>query len=222
MTAVDVPAVAGTVFGSRVDLAARYGRHLSTTGVEWGLIGPREVPRLWDRHILNCAVVTDFVDSEATVADVGSGAGLPGVPMAIRRPDLQVTLIEPLARRAEWLTMVAKDLDLANVEILRDRADNVAGIRRFSVVTARAVARLVGLVPWTLPLAGPHGVVLAIKGDGAEEEVAKSGQALRSFGASSWSIETAGSGLLETPTRVVRVVVGQNGGKVPGKRRRRN
>lgn len=216
----EAPGVAGTIFDARLDLARQYAEHLSTTGVDWGLIGPREVPRLWERHILNCAVVTELMGDGATVADVGSGAGLPGIPVAIRRPDLSLTLIEPLARRADWLRMVVDDLGLSNVEIVRERSEDIAGTRRFSIVTARAVAKLVGLVPWTLPLLEPQGLLLAIKGDAAAEELAKSGQALRSFGAATWSVETAGGRLLETPTRVVRVTVGQNGGKVPGKRRR--
>lgn len=215
------PDVAAIVFQRHVSLAERYAEHLRTTGVEWGLIGPREVSRLWERHILNCAVITDLIEENATVADVGSGAGLPGLVMAIRRPDLHVTLIEPLARRVDWLTIVAADLQLANVEIVRERSEDVAGRRRFSVVTARAVARLVGLVPWTLPLTAPHGALLAIKGAGAEDEMVKAGQAMRSFGASTWSVETAGGDVLATPTRVVRVSVGQNGGKVPGTSRRR-
>lgn len=215
------PDIAREVFGDRYPTAVDYAEHLRTSGIEQGLLGPREVPRLWDRHILNCAVVTDLVEDGATVADVGSGAGLPGIAMAIRRPDLMVTLIEPLSRRVRWLTSVVDDLDVANVEVVRARAEEIAGTRRFAVVTARAVAGLAGLVPWTLPLAAPHGTVLAIKGSGAESELAKAGQPLRSFGASSWSIETAGGSLLETPTRVVQVRVGQHGGKIPGKNKRR-
>ncbi|GAB3562607.1 16S rRNA (guanine(527)-N(7))-methyltransferase RsmG [Spelaeicoccus albus] len=215
-----VPDVAAAVFPDTRDTVARYAQYLRTSGVERGLIGPREVSRLWDRHILNCAVVTDLIDEAATVVDVGSGAGLPGLVMAIRRPDLRMTLLEPLGRRVDWLHEVIAGLELDNVEVVRARSEEIAGTRRFAVVTARAVARLAGLVPWTLPLAEPHGSVLAIKGAAAEAELAKAGQPLRSFGATSWSIETAGGSVLETPTRVIHVRVGQNGGKVPGRKKR--
>ncbi|WGW11786.1 16S rRNA (guanine(527)-N(7))-methyltransferase RsmG [Saxibacter everestensis] len=214
------PTVAGEVYRDAISTAREYASHLSTTGVEWGLIGPREVPRLWDRHILNCAVVADLVDADDTVVDVGSGAGLPGIAMAIRRPDTAFTLVEPLARRVQWLEMVVADLGLHNVEVVRARSEELAGTRRFSVATARAVAALSGLVPWTLPLLGPRGRLLAIKGQAAEEEIRKAGQALRSFGASEKKIVTVGAGLLEVPTRVVEVIVGQNGGKVPGSLRK--
>ena len=101
--------------------------HLATTGIERGLIGPREVPRLWVRHVLNCAAVQEYIAEGASVADVGSGAGLPGLCLAIARPDLSITLIEPLERRVIWLHEVVEDLGLENVKILRSRAEQAVG-----------------------------------------------------------------------------------------------
>ncbi|GMA87065.1 hypothetical protein GCM10025868_23150 [Angustibacter aerolatus] len=120
------PEVAHRVFGARLDLAVAYVEHLVTTGIEWGLVGPREAPRIWERHVLNCAVMADLVPEGATVADIGSGAGLPGLALAIRRPDLDVTLVEPLLRRTTWLEHVVADLDLEHVRVLRARAEEPA------------------------------------------------------------------------------------------------
>ena len=180
------PATAEQVFGAALPLAERYVAWLASDGVTRGLIGPREVPRLWERHLLNSAVVEELVPSEATVADVGSGAGLPGLVLALVRPDLQVTLIEPLLRRATFLTEAVDLLGTANVEVVRSRAEELRG-RRFAVVTARAVAPLTRLAGWCAPLIEPAGWMLALKGDRAEEELAEaaavSGKAsLRSLG----------------------------------------
>ena len=143
---------ADQIFGDRLPLAERYVEHLATSGIERGLIGPREVPRLWERHVLNCAVVEEFIEDGARVADVGSGAGLPGLCLAIARPDLQLTLIEPLERRVIWLTEVVDDLGLDNVDILRSRAEQAVGQVDADYVTARAVSALVGLLDITLPI----------------------------------------------------------------------
>jgi len=182
---------------------------LATTGVERGLIGPREVPRLWSRHLVNCAVVAqeanDVIRLGSTVADVGSGAGLPGLVWALVRPDLTVTLIEPLLRRATFLSEAVVELSLEDrVEVLRARAEDVAP-RRFDVVTARAVARLPQLLAWTLPLASIGGVVLALKGSSAAQEVdeAESGRAV--LGAGPIMIRSYGVGTIEPPTTVVVV-----------------
>ena len=185
------------------DLAAinRYIDLLATWGIERGLIGPREAPRLWDRHVLNCAVVTPRIPSAASVADVGSGAGLPGLVWAIARPDLTVTLIEPLLRRTTFLTEVIDELALANVTVIRGRADEVAQV--FDVVTARAVADLGKLGSWCLPLVRPGGVLLALKGESASTEVEMWTQALRVDGAT--DIVVTSYGAVETPTTVVEV-----------------
>jgi 16S rRNA (guanine527-N7)-methyltransferase len=198
------PAVAGAIFGSRVDLAARYADLLAGEATVRGLIGPREVPRLWERHLLNCAVVADLIAVGATVADIGSGAGLPGIVLALRRPDLLVCLVEPLARRTTFLTEAVTALGLDNVEVRRARAEELHGRRRFDVVTSRAVAPLPKLAAWSLPLVRGGGQNLAMKGSSAPAEVATAGPALRRLGARDWSVETLGTEL-ETPVTVVRI-----------------
>jgi 16S rRNA (guanine527-N7)-methyltransferase len=182
---------------------------LATSGVERGLIGPREVPRLWSRHLVNCAVVaqeaTDEIPLGCTVADVGSGAGLPGLVWALIRPDLKVTLIEPLLRRATFLTEAVAQLSLEDrVEVLRARAEDVVP-REFDVVTARAVARLPQLLTWTLPLASVGGVVLALKGSSAAQEVAEAEAARTSLGVGPITIHSYGVGTIEPATTVVVV-----------------
>lgn len=185
---------------------------LATRGVERGLIGPREVPRLWSRHLVNCAVVaeeaTDEMPIGCTVADVGSGAGLPGIVWALVRPDLRVTLIEPLLRRATFLSETVTELSLGDrVEVVRARAEVVAP-RTFDVVTARAVARLPQLMSWTLPLAAVGGVVLALKGSSAVQEVQEAQDAAvmgTSLGAGVISIRAYGVGTIDPPTTVVLV-----------------
>ncbi|MBO0896922.1 MULTISPECIES: 16S rRNA (guanine(527)-N(7))-methyltransferase RsmG [Arthrobacter] len=196
------------IFGSRLDLAERYVGHLATSGMERGLLGPREVPRLWSRHVLNCAVVADLIDENLRVADVGSGAGLPGLCLAIARPDLHLTLIEPLERRVNWLNEVVEDLGLDNVTVLRGRAEQVVKDVDADVVTARAVSALSTLAGLTIPLLKGKGEVLAIKGRSAEEEIAKAAKAIRKLGGRETSIVTAGEDLLEEHTTVVRILVG--------------
>ena len=195
------------IFGDRLDLAKRYVEHLATSGIERGLIGPREVPRLWSRHVLNCAVVAELIDDGAKVADVGSGAGLPGLCLAIARPDLYLTLIEPLERRVVWLEEVVMDLGLSNVEIIRSRAEAAIGKVECSVVTARAVSALKTLAPLTIPLLGGEGELLAIKGRSAEEEIATAGKTIRNLGGYLTEVVVAGQDVLEEPTTVVRVKV---------------
>ena len=196
------------IFGSRLELAERYVEHLATSGIERGLLGPREVPRLWSRHVLNCAVVADLIDENARVADVGSGAGLPGLCLAIARPDLQLTLIEPLERRVIWLNEVVEDLGLDNVTVIRGRAEQVVDDVEADVVTARAVSALATLAGLTIPLLKGQGIVLAIKGRSAEEEIQKAAKAIRKLGGKETSILTAGEELLEEHTTVVRIRVG--------------
>ena len=195
------PSSAAGVFGDRLDVAERYVDMLTSVGVERGLIGPREIPRLWERHIMNCAVVVPRVPFGASVADVGSGAGLPGVVWAIARPDLELTLIEPLLRRTVFLEEAVATLGLDRVTVLRSRAEDVD--ERFDVVTARAVAPLEKLATWCLPLVRPGGVLLALKGRTAEEEVASSLVSLHKMGAT--DIVVSSHGDLRVPTTVVEV-----------------
>jgi len=188
-------------FGDDLTTISRYVDLLNAWGIERGLIGPREAPRLWNRHILNCAVVVPRIPSEASVADVGSGAGLPGLVWAIARPDIKVTLIEPLQRRTTFLTEVIDELGLANATVVRGRAAEVSHV--FDVVAARAVADLGKLGSWCLPLVRPGGVLLALKGESAAAEVAMWAEALRRDGAT--SIVVVSYGDVETPTTVVEV-----------------
>lgn len=194
------------LFGERLPLAERYVAHLASSGIVRGLIGPREVPRLWSRHVLNCAVVEELISTGARVADVGSGAGLPGLCLALARPDLRITLIEPLERRVQWLDEVVADLGLTNVRVLRARAEQARDeVGEVDVVTARAVSALVGLVDITLPLLRGTGELLALKGRSAADEVRKAQKKLNRLGARSTEIVQAGADLLEEPTTVVRV-----------------
>ncbi len=200
------------VFGEQVGLARRFAVHLATSGVERGLIGPREVPRLWTRHVLNCAVLGELVPQGATVVDVGSGAGLPGIAVALARPDLEVTLVEPLERRTTWLSEVVEDLGIG-VRVVRGRAEEVAGTVAGQVVTARAVAALDKLARWSLPLVEPGGQVLAIKGRSADEELAGARAALRRRGVVEDAVLSCGERWLAVPTTVVRLRVGAAGGR---------
>lgn len=195
---------AETVFGPRWELAQDYARHLATTGVAHGLVGPREVDRLWARHLLNCAVVGELVPSGASVLDVGSGAGLPGLALAIARPDLSVLLVEPLLRRTTWLEDVVADLGV-DVHVVRARAEELHGTRRADVVTSRAVAPLDRLARWCLPLVAPGGRMLAIKGRGAEAEVDGAAAALRRLGAERTDVLRCGMAYAGGGTTVVRV-----------------
>ena len=194
-------------FGDRLPLARRYAEHLATTGVEWGLVGPREASRVWERHVLNCAVVADLVPPGARVLDIGSGAGLPGIPLALARPDLRVVLVEPLARRVEWLRTVLADLDLP-VEVERGRAADTPVRRRWEgadVVTSRAVAPLHRLAAWCLPLVRPGGMMLAVKGVSAPAEVERDARVIAALGGGSPRIETCGIGIVDPPSTVVVV-----------------
>lgn len=211
------------VFGVRRRHAERYAEHLVTSGVERGLIGPREAPRVWERHVLNCAVVAEIVPTGARVVDVGSGAGLPGIPLALARPDLQVVLLEPLPRRAEWLREVIDDLGLA-VEVERGRAEEPAVRRRWEgadVVTARAVAPLGRLAGWCVPLLRPGGMMLALKGAGAAAEVERDAVAVRKSGGGAARIVRCGTGTVDPPSTVVVVERVRGSDRSGGPRRRR-
>ncbi|MEY9966084.1 16S rRNA (guanine527-N7)-methyltransferase [Streptacidiphilus sp. MAP12-16] len=216
----EAPPVARAVFGDRFEQAVRYAELLADAGVRRGLIGPREVPRLWDRHVLNCAVLGELLPEGASLCDVGSGAGLPGIPVALARPDVRITLLEPLLRRTTFLEEVVRELRLDNVTVLRGRAEEMVGKLAVDVVTARAVAPLDRLAGWGLPLLRPYGVMLALKGDSAEQELVDHKAALVKLGAREWSVGTAGEGVVETPTHVVRVQVGESPGGVKAAARR--
>lgn len=172
-------------FGDRVDLAQRYVDLLATTATSRGLVGPREVGRLWERHVLNCAPLAGLCPPGEEVVDVGSGAGLPGLVLAIARPDLRVTLLEPLLRRVVWLTEVVDELGL-DVRVVRARAED-SGLRT-STAVARAVAPLERLGALCLPLLRPGGQLLALKGASAAQELDAAVPALRRAGAGSWEV----------------------------------
>lgn len=202
-----------TLFGDRLDLAAAYAELLATDGVVRGLIGPREAPRIWDRHLLNCAAVAERIPTDATVLDVGSGAGLPGLVLAIARPDLTVTLIEPLARRTSFLIEVVERLGLArSVRVFRGRADEAAsgssGREPISgdVVTARAVAPLDRLAGWSLPLAVRGGRLLALKGSSAAAEIEEHAEVVARLGGGEPAVRLCGVGVIDPPTTVVEIV----------------
>jgi 16S rRNA (guanine527-N7)-methyltransferase len=209
--AVPAPPVAGAIFGAALPAAERFVAHLADTGISWGLVGPREVPRLWDRHVLNCAVLTDLIAQDARVIDIGSGAGLPGLTIALRRPDLRVVLVEPLLRRAHWLELVVADLGLANVKVRRSRAEELHGEEYGDYVTARAVASLDRLARWGLPLLRPHGELLALKGQSAAEEVSRTARAVSAAGGVGTEVVTVGAEFLDSPVTVVRVRIGAGG-----------
>jgi 16S rRNA (guanine527-N7)-methyltransferase len=209
------PEQAREVFGERYADAVRYAELLAEAGVQRGLIGPREVPRLWERHLLNCAVLSEVVPEGVTVCDVGSGAGLPGIPLALVRPDLKITLLEPLLRRTNFLTEVVELLGLDHVTVLRGRAEEVMGkLPPVHVVTARAVAPLDRLAAWGVPLLRPYGEMLALKGDTAEEELKSAATALSKLGAVETSIMHVGEGIVDPLSTVVRVEVGESPGGV--------
>jgi 16S rRNA (guanine527-N7)-methyltransferase len=196
------PVQAAAVFGDRIDLARGYAAALVRDSDLLGLLGPREMPRLWSRHILNSAVVAELVAPGKTVCDIGSGAGLPGIPMAIVLPDTRFTLIEPMERRSDWLISVVEELGLKNVEVLRARAEEVG--EAFDIATARAVSALPKLLRLCVPLVRHGGEILALKGSKASEEIEDAKRIQKKMGISSFEIVHAGAGLLTEPTLVVR------------------
>nr|WP_245663430.1 16S rRNA (guanine(527)-N(7))-methyltransferase RsmG [Nocardia inohanensis] len=203
---VEPPAVASVVFGDRLEMAREYYAALASAGVERGLIGPREVPRLWDRHILNCAVIGDLMAEGVRVVDIGSGAGLPGIPLAIARPDLRITLVEPLLRRTVFLAEFVQSVGLDNITVVRGRAEQ-PGVKKEAggadVVTSRAVAPLAKLAGWSMPLVRDHGRMLALKGISAAEELERDRDELTKAGAGHAEVFECGAGVLETPTYVI-------------------
>lgn len=204
--------VAERMFGARLDRAEAYAELLATEGVVRGLIGPREAPRMWDRHILNCAAMAPLIGLDDYVIDVGSGAGLPGVVLAIACPEIGVVLVEPLARRTTFLESVAFDLGLdARVQVVRARAEEVSArpamfhVKPADIVTARAVAPLDRLAGWCLPLAAPGGRVLAMKGASAAEEIESHSAAIRRIGGGTPVLHRCEIDPLVEPTYVVEV-----------------
>lgn len=213
------PEGADAVFGATMGGAVAFARLLADTGVEHGLIGPREVPRLWNRHILNCAVIAELIPKSAVVADIGSGAGLPGLAVAIARPDVTMHLIEPLHRRTQWLDNSVRQLGLENVTVHRARAEVMAGAAEFDVVTARAVARLAKLAAWSAPLLRPGGELIALKGASAATEIDEDAKAIARAGGTDVRLETVGERVLDEPSTVVRIAF--PGRKAAGRRAKR-
>lgn len=202
------PPPAAEIFGNRLPLAEQYAQILADTGVSHGLIGPRETARLWDRHLLNCGIVESVLPHRTRLIDIGSGAGLPGLVLAIARPDLDVVLIEPMLRRTTWLENTVTELGLGNVQVLRGKAQDYWGKVRAPVVTARAVARLADLSAWCLPLLDGDGRLLALKGETAARELAEDEHAVRRAGAISGSVVLVGEEILPEPTRLIDIRIG--------------
>ncbi len=199
------PAQAALVFGDQLAVARQFTANLAQYGEELGLIGPLELPRLWTRHILNCGIVAPLLSGR--VGDVGSGAGLPGLVLAIARPDVEFVLIEPMERRTAWLNDQVAALDLKNVTVVRDRAEDVRRDVLLDQVTARAVSALKKLIPMTAPLVRPGGELVLMKGAGAAAEIEAASKQIRAFKLHNVEVLTLGEGILEDVTRVVRATV---------------
>jgi 16S rRNA (guanine527-N7)-methyltransferase len=229
------PPAAAVVYGDALPVLESYAALLAGPGVERGLLGPREAPRLWERHLLNSVGLADLLAPGAAVVDLGSGAGLPGVVLAAVRPDLHVVLLEPLLRRAGFLEQVVAALDLPNAVVRRGRAEELGGGRlagpgmpadgRVDAVVARAVAPLERLAGWALPLLRPGGRLLALKGASAEAELAAAAPALSAAGARSSRVVEVGDAAQLTAGRVIEVVAGAASApsdasrRAPGRRR---
>lgn len=202
------PPAAAEIFGDNLEKAIAYHESLATDGSIRGFIGPREVPRLWDRHILNCGVIGEAMDEGISVADIGSGAGLPGIPLAIARPDLKITLIEPLLKRSVYLNEVKEALQLDNVTVIRGRAEEKIVRKQVGLVdlvTSRAVAPLGKLATWSLPLVKIGGRMVAMKGSSVEEEIERDVKEIRKAGGSDIKVYTVGDQLLSEPTTLISI-----------------
>lgn len=205
------PAAAAELAGDRIGMLRDFARDLGERGEELGLIGPLEPPRLWTRHLLNSAVLAPLIESGARVADIGTGGGMPGLVLAIVRPDARFLLIEPMERRCAWLNEQIERLGLENVEVRRGRAEEFHGAFEVDQVTARAVTALRKLVPLTAPLLRDGGEMLFLKGTSVEEEIRTAEKALRKHRVRDVAVEELGAGLLAETTRVFRARVGSHG-----------
>jgi 16S rRNA (guanine527-N7)-methyltransferase len=199
------PAVAAGIFGAGIDQARAYAALLVRDGDMLGLLGPREMPKLWTRHILNSAVVAELVAPGESVADVGSGAGLPGIPMAIAQPEAHFTLIEPMERRSDWLLETVQVIGLKNVTVKRARAEEIGDV--FDVVTARAVSALPKLLRLCVPMTRNGGRILALKGSKAADEIADSRSLMKKLRIEDFEIVHTGAEFLTEPTLVVRTTL---------------
>lgn len=204
MTVEVEPDVAPSLFGDRIDLARAFTANLAAEGEERGLIGPLELPRLWTRHVLNSAIAAPLF--HGSTADIGSGAGLPGIVLAIARPDVGFTLVEPMERRVAWLTEQVEELGLGNVTVLRARAEDVEP-KQFDVVTARAVSALRTLLPFTAPLVRDGGELALLKGKNAEAEIDAAAKQVKKYRLGDVRVEVLGEGVIAETTRVVRATV---------------
>jgi 16S rRNA (guanine527-N7)-methyltransferase len=200
------PTVAAGLFGGQAELARAFTRNLAEQGETLGLIGPLELPRLWTRHILNCAIVAPLL-RPGLVGDVGSGAGLPGLVLAIARPDVSFVLIEPMERRVAWLNGQVAELALPNVRVVRARAEEAMLRQQLDQVTARAVSAFRTLVPLTAPLLRSGGEMLLMKGAGAPAEVEAASKVIRKYHLTNVEIVELGAGVLHDATRVIRAKV---------------
>lgn len=200
------PQIAQALFGDRIELARQYTADLAREGERLGLIGPLEMPRLWTRHIINSALLAPLL-RPGRVGDVGSGAGLPGIVLAIARPDVRLVLIEPMERRVDWLTREAADLGLDNVDVVRGRAEEVKLSPWLDQVTARAVSALSKLIPLTVPLVRSGGELLFLKGSSVDAEIESAARVIRRARLTNVEVLTLGDGVATEVTRVFRATV---------------
>lgn len=201
------PEIAIQIFGDNLEKAKSYHDLLATDGSTRGFIGPKEIPILWNRHILNCAVISEAIGEYLRVADIGSGAGLPGIPLALVRPDLEIWLIEPLLKRSVFLGEVIQQLQLDNVTVIRGRAEDKAVRKELGLVdvaTSRAVAPLGKLAGWSLPLVKKGGAMIAMKGASVTEELTRDKAAIKKAGGGHAEIFTVGKQLAE-PATVIKI-----------------
>lgn len=221
MVSDEIGDAATRVFGAGINQAQRYVEILASAGVERGLLGPREVGRLWERHLLNCAVLAELIPTKVGVVDIGSGAGLPGVPLAIARPDLALTLLESMLRRTRFLDEVVVELGL-DVKVVRGRAEELSvqnQIGQMDVAISRAVAPLDKLTRWSLPLLKPDGRMLAIKGESAIDEIREHLPTMKALGAGHVEVVKCGVDCLNFPTSVVSAYRGKSQGNARSKKK---
>jgi 16S rRNA (guanine527-N7)-methyltransferase len=200
------PEAASLAFGDRIQLARTFHDDLVDKGETLGLVGPREIDKLWTRHIINSALLGPLLTGNS-LADIGSGAGFPGLVVAIMRPDIHCVLIEPMERRATWLADEAAALGLTNVEVIRSRAEDVPARVRCHTVTARAVSALKKLIPLALPLCEPGGQLLFLKGHRVDEEIQAAHKVLSSPPIASYDVVVAGAEWKTEETRIFRATL---------------